>query len=72
MKSVIVRCVVAATAIAVLFTSAQAQNAGGGHKGHQQSAAASTPHAPPADDKAYNTALRNMPDKPYDPWHGVR
>jgi hypothetical protein len=25
-----------------------------------------------ANDKAYNAALHNLPDKPYDPWHGVR
>lgn len=24
------------------------------------------------DDKAYNAALRNLPNKEYDPWHGVR
>ena len=23
-------------------------------------------------DKAYNAALRNLPDKQYDPWRGVR
>ncbi len=25
-----------------------------------------------ANDKAYNAALHNLPDKQYDPWHGVR
>ena len=25
-----------------------------------------------ASDKAYNAALHNIPDKQYDPWHGVR
>jgi hypothetical protein len=25
-----------------------------------------------ANDKLYGQALRNMPDKQYDPWHGVR
>ena len=24
------------------------------------------------DDKAYNSALRNLPDKQFDPWRGVR
>ncbi len=28
--------------------------------------------APKANDKAYNAALKNLPDKQYDPWHGVR
>jgi hypothetical protein len=27
---------------------------------------------PKANEKAYNAALRNLPDKQYDPWHGVR
>jgi hypothetical protein len=25
-----------------------------------------------SDDKAYNAALHNLPNKEYDPWHGVR
>ena len=25
-----------------------------------------------ANEKAYNSALHNMPDKQYDPWHGIR
>ena len=25
-----------------------------------------------ANDKAYDAALKNLPDKQYDPWHGVR
>jgi hypothetical protein len=25
-----------------------------------------------ANDKAYNSSLRNIPDKPFDPWRGVR
>lgn len=25
-----------------------------------------------ANDSAYNAALKNLPDKQYDPWHGVR
>jgi Skp family chaperone for outer membrane proteins len=25
-----------------------------------------------ANEKAYNAALKNLPDKQYDPWHGVR
>jgi len=27
---------------------------------------------PKANDKAYNSALHNMPDKQFDPWRGVR
>ncbi len=29
-------------------------------------------NAPKANDKAYDAALKNLPDKQYDPWHGVR
>jgi hypothetical protein len=25
-----------------------------------------------ANEKAYNAALHNLPDRQYDPWHGVR
>jgi hypothetical protein len=25
-----------------------------------------------ANDKAYSSALKNLPDKPFDPWRGVR
>jgi len=25
-----------------------------------------------ANENAYNAALKNLPDKQYDPWHGVR
>jgi hypothetical protein len=28
--------------------------------------------APKANDKAYNAALKNLPNKQYDPWRGVR
>jgi hypothetical protein len=27
---------------------------------------------PKANDKAYNAALKNLPNKQYDPWRGVR
>jgi hypothetical protein len=30
------------------------------------------PQKTKADDKAYNAALKSLPDKPFDPWHGVR
>jgi len=28
--------------------------------------------APKANEKAYDAALKNLPNKQYDPWHGVR
>ena len=30
------------------------------------------PQKPKIDDKAYNAALRNIPDRKYDAWHSVR
>jgi len=43
----------------------------GGHK-HQQKTDKSDPQKSKADDKAYNAALKTLPDKPYDPWRGAR
>lgn len=45
--------------------------AGGGHHGQQQKKAKATP-PPKADEKAYKSAVKGIPDKPYDAWHGVR
>ena len=39
---------------------------GASHGANQKSA------PPKANDKAYNAALKNLPNKQYDPWHGVR
>jgi len=41
---------------------AAGQSAGDGSAGHKIR----------ANDKAYNAALKNLPDKQYDPWRGVR
>jgi hypothetical protein len=61
-------------ALALLVESARAQatGGGGGHKQHQQNAGKTDAPKPKADDKAYNAALKTLPDKPYDPWHGTR
>lgn len=46
---------------------------GGGHKRHQQQTSdKSGPKKSKADDKAYQAALKNLPDKPYDPWNSMR
>jgi hypothetical protein len=46
---------------------------GGGQKGHRQKAdKTETRTAPKADEKAYNAALKSLPNKPYDPWFGTR
>ena len=45
---------------------------GGGHK-HQKQTDKTDPQKPKADDKAYNAALKGIPDKPKpDPWQGAR
>jgi len=43
---------------------------GGGHK--QQKSDKPAEQKPKVDDKAYKNALKSLPDKPYDPWHGAR
>ena len=60
----------------MMTASAQAQIAGsqpGGHgkQGWQQSEKGAS-QKPKTDDKAYNAALRNLPDKKYDAWQRVR
>jgi hypothetical protein len=40
------------------------QHTGSGHDEKEQK--------PKANEKAYDAALRNLPNKQYDPWHGVR
>ena len=39
---------------------------------HQQKADKPTAQTPKADDKAYNAALKCLPNKPFDPWRGAR
>jgi hypothetical protein len=67
-----------ALAIGALTTTAHAQGLGGvgngssgGRHHQQQKNADTTPPKPKADDKAYNAALKQLPNKPYDPWHGL-
>jgi hypothetical protein len=61
--------VLAALAVALVASTAQAQTTGGGHK--KQSAAKTDTQKPKADEKAYAAALNSLPDKKYDPWHGI-
>jgi hypothetical protein len=76
MMRAIAGLIVAALSGAVTIESAHAQAmgspGGGGHKHHQQKADKSNTNKPKADDKAYNAALKSLPDKPYDPWAGAR
>ncbi len=73
------RWLVAALALALLVSGAQAQQSPGltAAQGIGQHAAKAATNGQEdksvkANDKAYNAALRNLPDKQYDPWHGVR
>jgi opacity protein-like surface antigen len=71
--------ILAAALAALTITSVQAQNVGGAggmggggrHHGQQKDAKAAPPK-PKVDEKAYNSALKDIPNKPYDAWHGVR
>jgi hypothetical protein len=66
--------VAAALTLAAFGSGAQAQMMGGGtggHKQHQQKASTKE-QTPKADEKAYAAALKTVPDRPFDPWHGVR
>jgi hypothetical protein len=63
-------------AIALMTAGAAAQSMGsggfgGGHK-HQQKSDKTAEQKPKVDEKAYAAALKTLPDKAYDPWHGVR
>jgi len=74
------RLLIAAVAVLLMTSSAFAQM--GGPPGSQigqraahandQGEAAKNGAQKKTDDKAYNAALRNLPNKEYDPWHGVR
>lgn len=66
----------AALALTVMAASAQAQmggapGGGGRHSTGNSSEKSKEPPKPKADDKAYSSALKGIPDKPYDPWHGI-
>jgi hypothetical protein len=75
------RWLIAGLALALTTAAAQAQmspqqnqmnGAARLGQGASKQGAESEKDKPKANDKAYNAALRNLPDKQYDPWHGVR
>lgn len=79
MRIAITGLIVAALSGALTIECAHAQamggpggGGGGGHKQHQQKTDKTDTTKPKADDKAYNAALKSLPDKPYDPWAGAR
>jgi len=73
------RLLIAALAMALTVASAQAQLGGiapgsgiGKEAAKASQQADDAKQKPKPDEKAYNAALRNLPNKQYDPWHGVR
>lgn len=79
-KRVVARWALAMTALALLTATAQAQlnqntpGMQGSQIGNHVSKESDSEkqQRPKADDKAYGAALKNIPDKKYDPWHGMR
>ena len=69
---------VACLTLVMMATAANAQGAPGSQIGNhaakadEQGSKSTDPNKAKANDKAYNAALKNLPDKQYDPWHGVR
>jgi len=73
------RLLIAGLALALMLTCAHAQLGGGqlpganiGEKASKAEQQGQKAVKPKADEKAYNSALGNIPDKRYDPWRGVR
>ena len=59
--------------IGLATVSARAQGMGGGGHKHQKQTDKTEPQKSKADEKAYNAALKSVPDKPKpDPWQGAR
>jgi hypothetical protein len=62
-----------AAGLATVIAYAQGMGMGGGGHKHQKQTDKTEPQKPKADDKAYNAALKGIPDKPKpDPWQGAR
>ena len=69
-----IKILAAALALGVMAASAQAQMGspgGGAHSFDKRKQKSGEPAKPKADDKAYSSALKSLPDKQYDPWHGI-
>jgi hypothetical protein len=66
------KCIFSAALLLALLVSGATAQAAGGHKGQQQSANKTDTDKLKADEKAYAQALNSVPNKAYDPWHGVR
>jgi hypothetical protein len=61
-----------AITLSIVSAHAQGMGGGGGHK-HQKQTDRTEPQKSKADEKAYDAALKSVPDKPKpDPWQGAR
>jgi hypothetical protein len=82
MKSALAKLVIATLATVLITTAFLTQSSyaqapggggsGGGRRQHQQKENKPASTAPKADEKAYNAALKSLPNKPFDPWRGAR
>jgi hypothetical protein len=83
MRSLTAVSLIVGPAMALTITSAQAQVASPqgqqiqgaqrlGDSVSKDGRAGAGGSAVKSDDKAYNATLKNLPDKQYDPWRGVR
>jgi hypothetical protein len=75
MRPAVARIIFAALAVVLLAASANAQATGGssgGGRKHQPKADKTDAQKPKVDEKAYNAALKSLPNKPFDPWRGAR
>ena len=76
MKAAMAKLIIIIMTAALLTQNCYAQagggGSGGGRKQHQQKADKPASQTPKADEKAYNAALKSLPDKPFDPWRGAR
>jgi hypothetical protein len=74
-KAAMAKLIITIMMAALLTQNCYAQAGGGGSGGgrkHQQKGDKPTAQTPKADDKAYNAALKSLPNKPFDPWRGAR
>jgi hypothetical protein len=78
MRPISIRLAIVALAIALAMVNANAQSGGPGMGGgghghkHQDQKPADTADKPKVDEKAYQAALKSVPNKPSDPWSGAR
>jgi hypothetical protein len=75
-KVAMAKLIITIMTVALLTQNCYAQagggGSGGGRKQHQQKTDKPTAQTPKADEKAYNATLKSLPNKPFDPWSGVR